>query len=58
MLDLRGTCRPGDFEQSGVDKDGTGAKHEKQEEVRGLIWARLLIPKNTIRYSWSWGEEA
>jgi len=45
---LRGDCRPGDFGESAVDKDGPGAKYEKQEKVRGLIWARLLIPKNTI----------
>jgi D-mannonate dehydratase len=48
MCFLRGDCRPGDFGESAVDKDGPGAKHEKQEKVRGLIWARLLIPKNTI----------
>jgi hypothetical protein len=52
MCYLRGDCRPGDFGESAVDKDGPGAKHEKQEKVRGLIWARLLIPKNTI---WSAG---
>ena len=37
MLDLRGACRSGDFKESGVDKDGMGAKHEKQENLRGLI---------------------
>ena len=34
MCYLRGACRPGDFGESGVDKDGTGAKHEKQEKMR------------------------
>jgi hypothetical protein len=31
-----------------IDEDGAAARHEKQEKVRGLIWGRLLIPKNTI----------
>ena len=31
-----------------MDKNGPGAKHKKQEKVRGLIGASLLIPKNTI----------
>jgi hypothetical protein len=48
MCYLRGDCRPGDFGEPAIDKDGSGAQHEKQEKVRGLIWARLLIPKNTI----------
>jgi len=45
MLDLRGACRPGNFEESGVDKDGTGSKHEIHEKVRGLIWPRLFDPQ-------------
>jgi hypothetical protein len=45
MLDLRGACRPGDFGESADDKDGTGAKPEKQEKL-GLIWERLLNHKN------------
>ncbi len=48
MLDLWGTCRPGNFGESRVDKDGTGSKHERQEKLRELIWARLLIHENTI----------
>ena len=48
MCYLRGDCRPGDFGKSGIDKDGPGAKHEKQEKVREVIWVRPLIPKNTI----------
>jgi hypothetical protein len=48
MCYLRGDCRPGDFGEPGIDKNGPGAKHEKQEKVRELMWARLLIPKNTI----------
>ena len=48
MLDLRGACRSGDFGESGVDKDGTVAQHERQENLRGLIWASPLIPKSRI----------
>jgi hypothetical protein len=48
MCYLRGACRSGDFGESGVDKDGTGAEHERQENLRGLIWARHLLPKNRI----------
>ena len=36
MCYLRGDRRPGDFGEPGIDKDGPGAKHEKQEKVRGL----------------------
>ena len=35
MLDLRGAFRPCDFEESAVNKDGTGAKPEKQEKLGG-----------------------
>jgi hypothetical protein len=45
---LRRDCRSGDFGEPAIDKSGPGAKHKKQEKVRGLIWARLLSPKNTI----------
>ncbi len=48
MLDLRGTCRPCDIGESGIDKDRTGAKHEKQEKLTGFIRPRRFIPKNTI----------
>jgi hypothetical protein len=48
MCYLRGACRSGDLGESRVDKDGTVAKHEIQQKVRGLIWARLLIPKNSL----------
>jgi hypothetical protein len=48
MCSLRGDCRPGDFGKSAIANDGSGAKHEKQEKVRGLVWARLLSPENTI----------
>jgi len=41
MCYLRGACRSGDSGQSGVDKDGTVAKHERQEKVRGVIWPRV-----------------
>lgn len=41
MCYLRGACRSGDSGQSGVDKDGTVAKHEKQQKVRGSILIRL-----------------
>jgi hypothetical protein len=51
MCYLRGDCRPSDFAEPGIDENGSGAKHEKQEKVRGLIWARLLIPRNTIWFS-------
>ena len=37
MCYLRGDCGPGDFGEPGIDKNGPGAKHEKQEKVRGLI---------------------
>lgn len=46
---LRGDCRPGDFGEPTIDKNGPDTKHEIQEKVRGRIWGRLLIPKNTIR---------
>ena len=48
MCYLRGACRSGDLGESGVGKDGTVSKHEKQQKVIGLIWVRLLIPKNRI----------
>jgi len=48
MCYLRGDCRPGDFGEPAIDKNGPDAKHEKQEKMRGLIWTRPLIPKNTI----------
>ena len=48
MCYLRGDCRPGDFGEPGIDKNGPGAKHEKQEKVRRLIWAISLNPENTI----------
>jgi len=48
MCHLRGDCRPGDLGEPGVNEDRPGAKYEKQEKVRGLIWARLFIPKNKI----------
>lgn len=47
VLSLRGECGPGDFGESAIDKDRPGAKLKKKEKVRGLVWARLLIPKNT-----------
>ena len=34
MCYLRGDCRPGDFGEPGIDKNGPGSKHEKQEKVR------------------------
>jgi hypothetical protein len=37
MCSLRGDCGRGDFGESAIDKDGPGAKHEKQEKVRGLV---------------------
>ena len=48
MCYLRGACRSGDLGESGVDKDGTVSKHEIQQKVKELIWAKLLIPKNSI----------
>jgi len=48
MCSLRGDCRSGDFGEPAIDENGPGAKHEKQEKVRGSIWGGLLIPKNTI----------
>jgi hypothetical protein len=47
MCYLRGACRSGDIEESGIGQDGTVAKHEKQQKVRRLIWRRLLIPKTS-----------
>jgi len=34
---LRGDCRPGDFGEPAIDKNGPDTKHEKQEKMRGLI---------------------
>jgi hypothetical protein len=51
MCYLRGDCRPGDFGEQAIDKNGSDAKHEKQEKMRGFIWARPLIPRNTTWYS-------
>jgi hypothetical protein len=48
---LRGDCRSGDFGEPAIDEIGPDARHKKQEKVRGFIWARPLIPKNTIRPS-------
>jgi hypothetical protein len=48
MCYLRGDCRPGDFGKPTIDKNGKSAKHKKQEKVKGLIRASLLIPKNII----------
>jgi hypothetical protein len=38
--------RPGHSGEPAIDKNRPGAKHEKQEKVRGLIWGRLLIREN------------
>ena len=48
MCYLRIACRSGDLGESGVDKDGTVAEHEKQQKVIGLIYGRHLIPNNRI----------
>jgi len=45
---LRGDYRSGHFGESEIDEVGPGAKHEKQEKMRRLMWARLLLPKNMI----------
>jgi len=50
MCYLRGACRSGDLEESGVDQGGTGSKYKKHEKVGGLIWAGLLISKHRIFY--------
>ena len=51
MCYLRGACRSGDLEESGVDQGGTGSKHKKHEKMSGLIWARLSISKHRICFS-------
>jgi hypothetical protein len=48
MCYLRGDCRPDNFGEPAMDENGLGAKHEKQERMRGWVRGRLLIPKNTI----------
>lgn len=47
MCYLRGDYRSGHFGESEIDEVGPGAKHEKQEKVRTLIWAGLSPHKNT-----------
>jgi len=60
MLDLRGTCRPGDFGESGDDKDGTASKLEKQEKLKGTNEMRRqsivspLISQAQVKVSTMW----
>jgi hypothetical protein len=44
MRYLRRGCRPGDFGESAIGKNGPGAKHKKQETVRGLSGQNQQTP--------------
>jgi hypothetical protein len=42
--DLRRDCRPGDFGESAIGKNGPGVKQKKQETVRGVSGQNQQTP--------------
>jgi hypothetical protein len=51
MCYLRRDCRPGDFGESAMGKNGPGAKHKKQETVRDHPVKTSKLPQRQVSKS-------